>query len=258
MRTAVVSGGGTGIGAATARVLAEDGYDVVIVGRRLDVLTATAAEVSTSVSRPEAVRAVAADLTRPDDVARVVAALPAGGVDVLVNNAGGYRAGHGDTLAGVAEHWRANFDANVLTAVLLTEALFDRLTRPGATVVLLSSIAAQRGGGGPYSAAKAALHGWLFDLARALGPDGVTANVISPGYVAETEFFGDRMTPEGHADRGPDPRGPRRHPDRHRRRRPLSGPRTLRDRAGHRRQRRLRAGPLTCSRHRRTCPSTSW
>jgi 3-oxoacyl-[acyl-carrier protein] reductase len=197
MGIAVVSGGGTGIGAATAQALAMAGHDVTIIGRRSEVLASTAARLSNSSGRT--VSAITADLSEPADVGRAVKDIDR--VDVLVNAAGGFRGGSDDSLAAIAEQWLSNFEANVLTAVLLTEALKSRLTRPGASVILFSSIAAQRGGGGPYSAAKAALHGWLFDLARELGPDGVTANVISPGYVADTEFFGDRMTPQGHADR---------------------------------------------------------
>ncbi|MFG2163739.1 SDR family NAD(P)-dependent oxidoreductase [Micromonospora chersina] len=200
-RFAVVSGGGTGIGAAVVRGLVDDGYDVLIVGRRLDVLLGAAARISKESGRPEAVSAVAADLTDPGQVSAVVSAVGDRVVDAVVNNAGGYLGGETDTLADVAGWWRANLDANVLTAVLLTEALLPALRRPGGRVVLLSSIAAQRGGGGPYSAAKAALHGWAYDLAAQLGPEQITVNVVSPGYVAETEFFGDRMTPEGHAKR---------------------------------------------------------
>ncbi|MCI4062849.1 SDR family oxidoreductase [Micromonospora sp. R77] len=200
-RLAVVSGGGTGIGAAVARGLVVDGYDVVIVGRRGDVLRATAERISAECGRASAVRAVTADLTDPGQVAGVVDAVGERTVDAVVNNAGGYLGGSDDTLDDVAAWWRANLDANVLTAVLLTEALRPALRRPGGRVVLVSSIAAQRGGAGPYSAAKAALHGWAYDLATRLGKEQITVNVVSPGYVADTEFFGDRMTPEGHAAR---------------------------------------------------------
>ncbi|WBB66301.1 SDR family oxidoreductase [Micromonospora sp. WMMD812] len=200
-RLAVVSGGGTGIGAAVARTLAGDGYDVLVVGRRADVLEAAAKRVSDECGRADAVSAVVADLTDPDQLDRVVAAVGGRAVDVVVNNAGGYLGGDTDTLAATAAHWRANLDANVLTAVLLTEALRPALRRPGGRVILVSSIAAQRGGAGPYSAAKAALHGWAYDLAAQLGPEQITVNVVSPGYVADTEFFGDRMTAEGHARR---------------------------------------------------------
>ncbi|MGC4893834.1 SDR family NAD(P)-dependent oxidoreductase [Micromonospora sp. DT31] len=200
-RLAVVSGGGTGIGAAVARGLVADGFDVLVVGRRGDLLRATARRLSDEVGRDDAVTAVVADLTDPVQLGAVRDAVGERTVDAVVNNAGGYLGGAADTLTATAAWWRANLDANVLTAVLLTEALLPALRRPGGRVVLLSSIAAQRGGGGPYSAAKAALHGWAYDLAAQLGPDQITVNVVSPGYVAETEFFGDRMTPEGHAKR---------------------------------------------------------
>ena len=62
----------------------------------------------------------------------------------------------------------------------------------------LSSIAAFAGGGDAYSAAKAAIIGWTLDLAVRLGPDGVRINAVVPGYVTDTEFFGDRMTAQRH------------------------------------------------------------
>ena len=193
-RQAVVSGGGTGIGAAVARALAEDGFQVVIVGRRASVLEATARELG------DAVRPVVADLTSVPDVQRLASTVD-GQVNVLVNNAGGFDVAHDEGLAGTADWWRRVYDSNVISAVLLTEALRDRLAHPAGRVILLSSVAAQRGRAGPYSAAKAALHGWAYDLARDLGPHGATVNVIAPGYIADTEFFGDRLTAEGHATR---------------------------------------------------------
>jgi 3-oxoacyl-[acyl-carrier protein] reductase len=194
-RLAVVSGGGTGIGRATAGMLAGEGHDVIIVGRRPDVLADAVKWIG-----PQA-HAVTADLADPAQVQAVVAAVGDRAVDVLVNNAGAYVPGDDATSANIAAHWRANFDSNVVTAVLLTSALLPAMRRPGGRVILTSSIAAQRGGGGPYSAAKAALHGYVYDLAAQLGPDGVTANVISPGYVTDSEFFGGRMTEEGHRKR---------------------------------------------------------
>lgn len=194
-RLAVVSGGGTGIGAATAGMLTGEGYEVLIVGRRADVLADAAKRIG------PAVTPVVADLADPEQVEAVVEALGGRAVDVLVNNAGAVVTGDTSTPAGLAANWHATFDSNVLTAVLLTEALRPLLRRPGGRIILVSSIAAQRGGGGPYSAAKAALHGWAFDLATQLGPDGVTANVIAPGYITDSEFFVGRMTPEGHAKR---------------------------------------------------------
>jgi 3-oxoacyl-[acyl-carrier protein] reductase len=200
-RLAVVSGGGTGIGAATAQGLAEDGYDVLIVGRRAAVVRSAAERIGAELGRPDIARPVVADLADPSQVGRVVDAVSDRPVDVIVNNAGGYQGGDSATLPGTADWWRANFESNVLTAVLLTQALLPLVRRPGGRIILISSIAAQRGGGGPYSAAKAALHGWAYDLATELGPEQVTVNVVSPGYVVDTEFFDGRMTPEGHARR---------------------------------------------------------
>lgn len=98
--------------------------------------------------------------------------------------------------------WQSCFESNVLTAVLLVEALRPHLEGRAGRVVLLSSIAAVRGSGdGPYGAMKAALHGWMYDLARQLGEHGGTANVVAPGFVPGTEFWAGRLTGEGRARR---------------------------------------------------------
>ena len=191
----MVTGGGTGIGRATAGMLAGEGYDVLIVGRRPEVLADAVKWIG-----PQAT-AVTADVSDPAQIPAVVEAVGNRPLDVLVNNAGAFLGGDDSTLDGVAARWRANFDSNVLTAVLMTTALLPHLRRPGGRIILTSSIAAQRGGGGPYSAAKSALHGYALDLATDLGEAGITANVISPGYVIDSEFFTGRMTPEGHRTR---------------------------------------------------------
>jgi 3-oxoacyl-[acyl-carrier protein] reductase len=196
-RVVVVSGGGTGMGKAIAARLAAAGDHVVIIGRRSEVLAAAAEELNAP--GPGRVSWHAADLTRPQDVERVAAGVE-GTVDVLVNNAGGVASrGMPDAeLAEVARGWEADYQANVISAVLLTHALRPRLRGPGGRVVNISSIAALRGGGGSYSAAKAALLGWTFDLAAELGPAGITVNAVVPGYIADTEFFGGTMTGERH------------------------------------------------------------
>src|SRR3954454_19384248 len=194
-RLAVVTVGGAGIGRATAGMLAGEGYDVIIVGRRAEVLADAVKWIG-----PQAT-AVTADAADPDQIPAVVEAVGGRSVDVLFNNAGASVGGDESSLARVAERWRANFESNVLTAVLMTTAMLPHLRRPGGRIILTSSIAAQRGGGGPYSAAKSALHGYALDLATSLGEEGITANVISPGYVTDSEFFAGRMTPEGHRTR---------------------------------------------------------
>lgn len=186
-KLAVISGGGTGIGLAIAQSLSALGYDLVLTGRRASVLTEAASTLDGAV-------AVVADLRTAAGASLVLEAVGDRRVDAIINNAGGYIGLTSD----VEQQWRDTFDTNVMTAVNLTTALLPSLAQPGGRVIFFSSIAAQRGGGGPYSAAKAALHGWALDLAVQLGPSGATVNVISPGYVAETEFFTGRMTPAGH------------------------------------------------------------
>ncbi|MFG3437946.1 SDR family NAD(P)-dependent oxidoreductase [Nonomuraea sp. NPDC047897] len=192
-RTAVVTGGGTGIGRATAAALAADGLEVVITGRRKDVLDAAAADLGPQV------RAVPFDATDPDEIEAALASLPER-VDVLVNNAGGNPDLTGpppQTLTGVRDAWLANLEANLVSAVLVTTALTPRFA-DGGRVITLGSIAAATGAAG-YGAAKAGVVAWNAELAFQVGGRGVTANVVAPGLVEETEFFGDALTSERRA-----------------------------------------------------------
>jgi 3-oxoacyl-[acyl-carrier protein] reductase len=192
-RFVVVSGGGTGMGRAIAQKFSQDGVRVLILGRRESVLSRTAAQLNAEMGE-ERVRWQAADLSSPADVELVAAGIDRP-IDVLVNAAGGVARGlPEETLADIAAVWEADFRGNVLTAVLLTTALLPHLRRPGGRIVNISSIAALRAGGGSYGAAKGALISWTYSLAAELGPEGITANIIAPGYVADTEFFADTMT----------------------------------------------------------------
>ncbi|MFC7264556.1 SDR family NAD(P)-dependent oxidoreductase [Streptomyces lutosisoli] len=201
-RRVVVSGGGTGIGLATAEAFAADGDQVVLLGRREDVLR-KAAEGLDERHGDGTASWYAADLADPEQVgaAREFISADDAPVDVLVANAGGNVAPSYDgSLAAVADSYRRNFDANVLTAVLLTEALLPHLLRPGGRIVQLSSIASLRGPGS-YGGSKSWINTYTYDLAQRLGSEGITVNAVAPGFVGDTEFFGDRATPEFVASR---------------------------------------------------------
>ncbi|MFI7127477.1 SDR family NAD(P)-dependent oxidoreductase [Nonomuraea sp. NPDC050153] len=190
MREVVVTGGGTGIGYAVAAAFVSLGDRVTITGRREHVLEEAAARLGAA--------HVAFDASRPAAVKEALDSLPPQ-VDVLVNNAGGNtnldRRQPGELLD-VAEAWWANLNANLMSAVLVTTALMPRL-REGGRIVSIGSIAARGTGSGSYGAAKAALESWTADLAAELGPRRVTANVVAPGLVLDTEFFRGRLTEDG-------------------------------------------------------------
>ena len=199
-RVVVISGGGTGIGRASARVLALAGNHVLIVGRRAEPHERAAREIEAE-TRPGAVSSMTADVSDPDDVAAVAEHVAAthGTIDAVINNAGGSGGGPATSLREVAASWRGAFDQNVLTAVLLTTALAPLLRRPGGRIVLVSSMASRTGGGaGAYGAAKAALNGWVLALTTQYAPEGITANVVAPGYTPDTELFGAGMPQEIH------------------------------------------------------------
>lgn len=188
-RRIVVTGAATGIGRAVAERFRADGETVVITGRRPELLEKAAAQLGA--------RAVVCDAADPSQLQSLLDALPER-VDVLVNNAGGntdFAAADDDgDLGQLKDNWQANFESNVLTAVLTTTALGPRLADGGA-IVHLGSIAAVRGAGS-YGAAKAALATWNQDVAAEFGPRGITSNVVAPGFTAETEFFQGRLTDE--------------------------------------------------------------
>ncbi|MEU9045567.1 MULTISPECIES: SDR family oxidoreductase [unclassified Kitasatospora] len=184
-RNVVVTGGGTGIGYEVARRFAELDDHVVIVGRRRAVLEKAAADLGPNVTP------LVCDLADPDAVEDALRELPEQ-IDVLVNNAGSRETVVGGGPHALLARWRGDFERNVLTVVLLTESIRDRLTPGSGRVVTISSIAALRGAGS-YGAAKASLHAWNHFLAAQLGTSGITANIVAPGTVSGTEFFGPRL-----------------------------------------------------------------
>lgn len=176
-RIALISGGGTGIGAAIAERFAADGARVAVVGRRPGPLREVADRCG---AYP-----VVADLT---DSAQVAAAVESvvrelGGVDIVVANAGG----HG--FASVADTdddaWQASLNANLTTAFLTVRAALPQLVARKGSVVVISSLAGMFAGPkvAGYTVSKHALLGLTRSLARDYGRHGVRVNTLCPGWV---------------------------------------------------------------------------
>ncbi len=200
-RVVVVTGGGTGIGFAIAQRFSASGDKVIIVGRREAVLQKAVERLNQNKLDDQVADYMVADLSRPNDVTAFRRKLEEGHIttiDILVNNAGGSIQRGSDSLQNIAEQFIQNYEANVLSAVLTTEVLKDMFITSGGRVISLSSIGALKGGGPAYSAAKAAVIGWSYALANELSSKQITVNVIAPGFVPDTEFFGTTMNPERH------------------------------------------------------------
>lgn len=178
-RVAVVTGASSGIGEATARILARQGFHVVAVARRANRIQTLAGEIGGT--------AIVADVT--DDAAVDALAAQLGRVDVLVNNAGGARG-----LAPVAdadlEHWQWMWETNVLGTLRVTRALLPKLVESGdGLIVTVTSIAALEtyDNGAGYTAAKHAQGALHRTLRGELLGKPVRLTEIAPGAV-HTEF----------------------------------------------------------------------
>ena len=170
MKQVLITGGATGIGAATAQVFLERGYRVFVTVHQ------TAAELP-------GVTAIPCDITDPADVKRLFAAV--GTVDVLVNNAGI------SLIRQIQDTTPEDYDAlmgvNCKGVFLCSRAAaVDMLRRHSGAIVNVSSMWGQVGGSCEvaYSAAKAAVIGLTRALAKELGPSGITVNCVSPGVIS--------------------------------------------------------------------------
>ena len=178
--TAVVTGASSGIGAATARALAADGFDVVVGARRRDRLDALAEEIGA--------RAVTLDVTSDSSVAALRDAVPE--CTVLVNNAGGALGLEPIAEAAVSD-WQWMYDVNVLGTLRVTQALLPALEASGrGHVVILGSTAGRvvYEGGAGYTAAKHAVAALGETLRLELSGRPVRVSEIAPGMVATEEF----------------------------------------------------------------------
>ena len=184
-RVAVVTGASSGIGGATARLLAKEGCNVVLAARREDRLIALAAELGegtlvapTDVSDPAACAAL---------VARTLERF--GSLDILINNAG--LGLYGSIAEGDPEDWRKMFDVNVLGVLYTTRAAVRQMLRQGAgDVLFVSSLAGRRvprADGTVYAATKHAVNAIAEGLRMDVHEKGIRVLNVEPGLV-RTEF----------------------------------------------------------------------
>jgi NADP-dependent 3-hydroxy acid dehydrogenase YdfG len=183
--TAVVTGASSGIGAATARRLAHEGYDVIAAARRADRLTALADEIGCG--------AVVLDVTDESSVRELAAAIDV--CHLLVNNAGG-AFGLGPVSAAEDEDWQRMWDVNVMGTMRVTRALLPPLEASGDGVIVnLTSTAgyvAYEGGGG-YVAAKSAEVAVTRTLRLELLGKPIRVVEVAPGMVQTEEFTLNRL-----------------------------------------------------------------
>ncbi|MCZ3389722.1 MAG: SDR family oxidoreductase [Actinomycetia bacterium] len=185
-KVALITGSGSGIGAATARLFAAEGAHVVVTGRRPEPIAAIAAELGGL--------AVAGDTSDQKHVdAAVAAAVSAyGGIDVLVCSAGVAFGG----AVGDLDHadWHRTLDINLNGPRMFTKAVLPMMIeRGGGSIVMVSSTASMAAAptSAAYDISKAALNALVRSIAVAYGPQGVRANALCPGWV---------MTPMGDED----------------------------------------------------------
>jgi NADP-dependent 3-hydroxy acid dehydrogenase YdfG len=180
--TAVVTGASSGIGAATARRLVREGFDVVAGARRTDRLAALQDELG------DALRPVELDVTSADSVAALAAGVPE--ATVLVNNAGG-AFGMDPVAVADPDDWRAMYEVNVIGALRVTQALLPALVASGRGHVVVMGSTAGRivyEGGGGYTAAKHGAAALAETLRLELSGQPVRVTEIAPGMVRTEEF----------------------------------------------------------------------
>ena len=193
---AVVTGASSGIGAATARRLAREGFHVVAAARRADRLEALVKEIGNAT-------AVECDITDDASVANLAATVEGldGPLTLLVNNAGGAHGADPVATASV-DDWQWMYDVNVLGTLRVTKALLPLLEASGAgAIVTVGSTAAfvvYEGGGG-YTAAKHAQNALMGTLRLELAGKPVRVMEIDPGMVRTDEFAVNRF--RGDADK---------------------------------------------------------
>lgn len=187
-RSVLITGGGTGIGAACARRLAAEGMRVAVLGRRKEFVARVADEIGGL--------AIAADASSATDMRSAVALITErfGGLDTLIANAGGH--GMGAALATDDAAWSDARLANLDSAFVAARESLPSLLKRRGSIVFVASIAALGAGAEVcgYTTFKHALIGLTRSLARDYGPRGVRVNALCPGWV-RTPMSDEEMQP---------------------------------------------------------------
>ncbi|HBZ43281.1 MAG TPA: 3-oxoacyl-ACP reductase [Maritimibacter sp.] len=176
-KTAIITGAGTGIGAAIAERFTAEGGNVILTGRRAEPIEAVAARTGGM--------AVAGDASDSAHMSRLVdlATERFGGLDVMVCNAGGF--GFGTITETGEEDWSNAVQANLTTAYAAARAALPALVERQGNVLMMASIAGLAAGPEAcgYVTMKHGLIGLTKSIARDFGPEGVRCNAICPGWV---------------------------------------------------------------------------
>jgi len=197
-KSALVTGGNTGIGKAIALALAQVGADVALT------YFSNPGEQTVAAIRELGRKSVALRLDATDsvDVNRVVPELAkalGGHIDILVNNVG-YMVGRVPIAEMSDEHWHNVMNVNLGSAFYCSRAVLPYMQAGWGRIVNLSSLAARNGGGfgsAAYATAKAGLLGLTRGLAKELASKGITVNAVAPGLILETPFHETFNTEEG-------------------------------------------------------------
>jgi NADP-dependent 3-hydroxy acid dehydrogenase YdfG len=180
---AVITGASTGIGAATARLLAKNGYHVIAAARRADRLKALAAE-------DENIEALTLDVTVQSEIDALAEHLQGKPVSILINCAGG--AFDADSVNDSdPEIWKKTYDVNVVGSVRMVKAMTPLMQQFGrGHIVMISSTAGHRAyeNGGSYVAAKFAETSLVETLRLELNGQPIRVTEIAPGMVKTDEF----------------------------------------------------------------------
>lgn len=192
-KVALITGGGTGLGAAIARRYVQDGAKIVITGRRESKLD----EVISTLPQGSALKC-AGDVANPDDIARMVDTVLSfgNGIHILVNCAG--TSGFGSITSVSVEEWQHTLQVNVVAPFLIMKAVIPLMLKSGGgSIINISSVASLRFPAklSSYCTSKAALNALTQQAAADYGADNIRCNAICPGFFYTDMGLGGDMFP---------------------------------------------------------------